>query len=75
MKNTEKYGWACGYEKIYGSFHADNERCNCKSKQLFETKESAINASMRHTHADSVYVFSNKKGYIGLSSGLRFNVR
>jgi hypothetical protein len=68
----EKYGWACGYEKIYGSFHDDNERCTCKSRKLFDTKEDAIRASMKHVHSDSVYVYSANKGYVGLSVGLAF---
>lgn len=74
MNKKEKYGWACGYEKIYGSYHADNERCGCRGKKMFDIKENAVRASLKHNHADSVYIFSSKKGYIGLSRGLQFNI-
>lgn len=74
MKNkTEKYGWACGYERIYGSYHADNERCICKSKKQFDSIIDAARAGMQHHHPGSTYVFSHKKGYVGLCEGLNFN--
>lgn len=73
MNRKEKYGWACGHEKIYGSFHGDNERCLCRGTKMFGSKEDAIRASLRHRHPDSVYIYSSKKGYIGLSHGLYFN--
>jgi len=41
MTKKEQFGWSCGYERIYGSYHA--------------------------------YVFSTKKGYVGLANGLYFN--
>lgn len=70
----EKFGWRCGYERIYGSFHVDNERCDCKGHKLFESKEDAIRSSLNHSHSDSVYVYSNKTGYVGCSRGLLFNI-
>lgn len=75
MNRKEKYGWSCGYEKIYGSYHADNERCLCKGKTMFKSKEDAILASLDHSHNDSVFVYSTKTGYIGLSKGLLFNLK
>jgi len=71
----EKFGWRCGYERIYGSFHADNERCDCKSEKFFDNKNDAIRDSLKnHEHKDSVYVFSTCTGYVGLSKGLQFNI-
>ena len=69
-KNT--YRWACGYEKVYGNFHADNERCLCRSKKGFDTILEAAREAMKHNHSCSTYVYSDK-GYIGLASGLYFN--
>lgn len=70
---TEKYSWACGYERIYGSYHADNERCNCKSNKQFNSIVEAAKAGLEHYHRGSTYVYSEKKGYVGLSEGLYFN--
>lgn len=70
----EKFGWRCGYEKIYGSFHADNERCTSVCRKEYDTIEDAIESSLHHKqHRSSVYVYSTKSGYIGLAEGLNFN--
>jgi hypothetical protein len=74
MKQKEKFQWSCGYEKIYGNFHADNERCRHHSKKLFDTKEDAARAGLRHKeHLDSVFVHSTISGYVGLAVGITFN--
>ena len=74
MARTKKqYGWRCGYEKVYGSFHGDNERCTCSSSKMYESMNDAVTAALRHTHRHSVYVYSSKRGYIGLAEGLNFN--
>lgn len=72
-KSKETYGWKCGYEKVYGSFHGDNERCTCSSSKMYESMNDAVTAALRHTHRHSVYVYSSKRGYIGLAEGLNFN--
>lgn len=64
-KKKETFGWRCGYEKIYGSFHGDNERCGKGCRKKFDTLDAAIKAGTRHTvHSGHVYVYSNKTGYI-----------
>ncbi len=61
----ETFGWRCGYGKIYGSFHADNERCGKRCRKEFSTLDDAIKAGKRHTeHSDHIYVYSNKTGFI-----------
>jgi collagenase-like PrtC family protease len=70
----EKFGWRCGYEKIYGGFHADNERCTSACRKKYDSLDDAIRAALQHkTHRSSVYVYSTKTGYIGLAEGLNFN--
>lgn len=70
----EKFEWSCGYERIYGSYHADNERCNCRSKKLYDSKEDAARAGLRHkAHPNSVGIVSSKTGYVGLAVGINFN--
>ena len=71
----EKFGWSCGYERIYGNFHADNERCVCRSKKMYDTKEDAARAGLRYhkVHSDDVAVYSDTTGYIGLATGINFN--
>jgi len=69
----EQFGWACGYERIYGGYHADNERCICSSKNTFESVQDAARAAIKHRHTNSTYIYSNKKGYVGLAVGLHFN--
>jgi hypothetical protein len=74
MKQKEQFGWSCGYRRSYGNFHADNECCTCHSTKLYDTKEDAARAGLRHKlHPDSVYVYSTKTGYIGLAVGINFN--
>lgn len=70
----EKFGWRCGYNKIYGSFHADNERCSSACRKEYDKLDDAVRAALQHkTHRCSVYVYSNKTGYIGLAERLNFN--
>ena len=33
----------------------------------------AVTAALRHTHRNSVYIYSSTQGYIGLAEGLNFN--
>jgi hypothetical protein len=73
ITKKEQFGWSCGYERIYGSYHADNERCMCNSDKMFDTILEAARAGLEHKHKDSTYVFSTKKGYVGLANGLYFN--
>lgn len=74
MKKKEEFGWSCGYERIHGNYHPDNERCMCKSSKLYATKEEAARAGLRHkAHPHSVGVWSTIKGYIGLAVGINFN--
>lgn len=74
MKRKEKFKWVCGYERIHGSFHPDNERCICHSKKLYDTKEEAARAGLRHNaHPHSVGVYSTITGYVGLAVGINFN--
>jgi hypothetical protein len=74
MKQKEQFGWSCGYERIHGNFHPDNERCRCQSTKLYATKEEAARAGLRHKpHPDSVGVYSTIKGYVGLATGINFN--
>ena len=74
MARTKKqYGWRCGYEKVYGSFHGDNERCTCSSSKMYESMNDAVTAALRHTHRNSVYIYSSTQGDIGLAEGLNFN--
>lgn len=69
----EQYGWRCGYERIYGNFHADNERCNCSSEKMYTSIDDALTDALQHTHRNSVYIYSSTRGYIGLAEGLNFN--
>lgn len=72
--NKETFGWRCGHEKIYGSFHGDNERCTSHGRKMFVDVNDAIRAGLNHKqHRGSVYIYSSKKGYIGLAEGLNFN--
>ena len=75
MSNVkETFGWECGHEKIYGSFHVDNERCVAECRKMYDNINDAIRAGMNHKHhSDSVYIYSSKTGYIGLAVGLNFN--
>lgn len=73
-RSKETFGWKCGYEKSYGNFHADNERCASECRETFTTIGDAIRAGLSHKeHRDSVYIYSSKTGYIGLAEGLNFN--
>jgi hypothetical protein len=73
-RSKETFGWKCGHEKIYGSFHADNERCEVGCRKTFANINDAIRAGLNHKHHfDSVYIYSSKTGYIGLAEGLNFN--
>ena len=78
MKRTSKkgFGWTCGYEKCYGSFHPDNERCNAHSKKHFNTKEDAARAALNaHSeHSRDLNVFSYSKGYVGMAEGINFHI-
>jgi hypothetical protein len=75
MSNVkETFGWKCGHEKIYGSFHVDNERCVAECRKMYDNINDAIRDGMNHKHhSDSVYIYSSKTGYIGLAVGLNFN--
>lgn len=74
MKSKEQFGWSCGYERIYGNSLPDNERCRCHSSKLYDNKEEAARAGLRHkAHPESVCVYSTKSGYIGLAVGINFN--
>jgi len=75
-KHKKGYGWRCGFEKIYGSFHADNERCYARSRKSFNSPEDAARAglSTHSCHSKNVYVFHHgRKGYIGNAVGINFH--
>jgi len=70
----ETFGWKCGYEKIYGNSHADNERCTSECRKMYDNINDAIRSGLNHKHhRESVYIYSSKNGYIGLAEGLNFN--
>ena len=77
MKNKEQFSWFCGFEHVdhFGpSGERRTKRCHCRSKKMYDTKEEAAQAGVRHvTHPHSVAVWSTKKGYIGLAIGIHFN--
>lgn len=80
MKNKrtrkEKFGWSCQWARIYGSFHADNERCSAHCRKEFDSKEDAARAALNAhpQHRKDLCVWSTKTGYIGLAEGINFHI-
>jgi hypothetical protein len=70
----EKFKWFCGHKKISPTLPENNEIClSCSNKEYVLIFE-AISDSLKHKHSNSVYIVSNKQGYLGLSCGLIFNL-
>ena len=74
-KSKKGFGWTCGYEKCYGNYHPDNERCSARSRKHFDTQEDAARAALNAhgTHARDLCVYSHKNGYVGTAVGLNFH--
>lgn len=74
MKLKEQFGWACWYEQIFVGGQREDVRCTCHSTKLYDAKEDAARAGLRHKdHPHAVGVYSTTRGYIGLAEGINFN--